>query len=180
MTPKITTWLLILSVILNISLILIWYTHKSSNGIAPTSENQKAVNFVPFAPVPFSQQITKMSAIKLTQAYDGDPRHWMTQDPNHPNDPTKTVELQGLMFNAAHFRDIVDTNKSGKTPDNVVLFFGLDTNNQWHIIAFGTMNDKNGQTILDYDKNDPTNNSSTNTSVYDQAVPCPPCGVTTP
>jgi len=182
MNPKIVTWLLALSIILNVCLILL-FLNRNSNNFTSTGENQKEDVISIEASKSGSGRITKDTSDLLRSNYRKDRKHLKTID--SMADANKAVALEGFVFDAEQIREIVDYNKSGQKPDQLAIYFGLISNGgvigigkhrNWHLIALGRYKGK----PLDYNKDDPASGVSAVTalkdaSIFDKADPCPPC-----
>jgi hypothetical protein len=87
-------------------------------------------------------------------------------------DPKTQDPLQGFTMNADHLRQILDTNRSGTNPDNVIFYFGekgktsiLFGRGIINIFAVGV---KDKVLLID------ANKTTRLQSVFDHANPCPP------
>ena len=98
------------------------------------------------------------------------------QYPNQNNELTRD-DLKGFIFKATDLQEILNTNKSGETPDEVYFFLGQDKefpdsflhglfrmSGNMRIIAVG-LKDKNPLIGVD---------NLGQMSVFDKADPCPP------
>jgi hypothetical protein len=97
---------------------------------------------------------------------------WVTVVGNNPR-----YELGGLSFDAWQMREIVDDNAYGRKPDKVIFKFGrakvsLHGRNydQWHIVAYGQMNDG---TLLDISHTISGEKFTRSASIFDKADPYP-------
>jgi hypothetical protein len=193
-----TTWL-VLSIILNVFLILFYFINRSklyntnnANYAAEikATEDIEKEDIFSFAPIPKkgSGRITKAAFKTLDSTYAKDGKRLKTIDST--TDIHKPVTLEGFVFDAKQIREILDTNKSGKTPDQLAIYFGLirdkgiletgiHRRRNWHLITLGRYQG----TLLDYNQNDPKGGAVSavpalalkEASIFDKAIPCPPC-----
>lgn len=87
----------------------------------------------------------------------------------HTFDTTgKKVKLTGFSFDASQIDEIINHNADGRTPDQLVVFFGFEkTIKRWHVIAFGMVGpfNANGGTALNQ-----SNTPGQAASIFDNAV----------
>ena len=114
----------------------------------------------------YREDFVKSDILKVTHRGQGDTL------------PVKTETLEGFVFNASDLIEIIEKNRSGKTPTEVIFYFGQNGRHgglfntkyaRIQIIAIGKLDDE----LLTQD----TMKGRDEPSIFDKADPCPPfCG----
>lgn len=90
------------------------------------------------------------------------------------------IEIEGVMFLASQIQEIITDNQSGKSPDKVVFYFGLEyvskKGKRLHIVAYGKKKRKLLDTYIVSPAKNPISGKAVlnRASVFDKADPYPP------